>query len=379
MPKVAYLELMGGQSRAYVFEEETGRLVQEISFKFDAGGALSIGLPEDVGEAIVSVPLNELGIRALDIPISDIQRVRDVLPFELEGMVLGDPQEMVIDAVSLATSQEDPLPNEKQDQNRKQRVLAVYMENEKLDSLLGSLKNAGIDPRAVTSSELAEMVRGLKSGSNLTDIVAGAISLDESERLELARNESTGEPTVNFRMGRFAYTREEEKTRRMLFYTLALAAALVLTLAGHMFLKASSLSKEAAAIDAKSVGIYLELFPGKKPQSTKGLRYKAEAKVKALRDKAELYREAGVLGLLMGLQETKRQGLKLTEITVDSRAVVLRGTAEGLDDVHAFRDSIADSHADSLNGYLKEVTISESGAAAAGGTGFTITALKGYK
>ncbi|KKK80410.1 hypothetical protein LCGC14_2823750, partial [marine sediment metagenome] len=53
--------------------------------------------------------------------------------------------------------------------------------------------------------------------------------------------------------------------------------------------------------------------------------------------------------------------------------------AEGLDDVHAFRDSLAGSHADSLNGFLEEVTISESGAAAAGGTGFTITALKGYK
>lgn len=379
MPKVAYLELMGDESRAYVFEEETGRLVQELSFEFDAGSTFSLELPEGVRETIVSVPLNKLGIRALDIPISDRGQIRDVLPFELEGMVLGDPQEMVIDAVPLTSPEEGSLPDEKQDPNQKQRVLAVYMENEKLASLLGSLKNAGIDPRAVTSSELAEMVRGLKSGNSLTDMVAGAISLDESERLELARNESTGEPTVNFRMGRFAYTREEEKTRRMLFYTLALAAALVLTLAGHMFLKASSLSKEAAAIDAKSVAIYLELFPGKKPQTTKGLRYKAEAKVKALRDKAELYREAGVLGLLMGLQDSMVQGLKLTEITVDSRAVVLRGTAEGLDDVHAFRDSIAGSHADSLNGFLKEVTISESGAAAAGGTGFTITALKGYK
>ena len=373
MPKVAYLELMGNESRAYVFEEETGRLVQEISFEFEpggAGGGLSIGLPEDVGETVVSVPLNELGIRALDIPISDIQRVRDVLPFELEGMVLGDPQEMVIDAVSLASLKEGeaPVPDEKQDQ--KQRVLAVYMENEKLASLLDSLKNAGIDPRAVTSSELAEMVRGLKSGNSLTDMVSGAISLDESERLELARNESTQEPTVNFRMGRFAYTKEAEKTRRMLLRTAALAAALVLALAGHMFLKASSLSKEASAMDAKSVGIYLELFPGKKPQSTKGLRYKAEAKVKALRGKAELYREAGVLGLLMGLQDSMMQGLKLTEITVDSRAVVLRGTAESLDDVHALRDSLD---------FLEEVTISESGAAAAGGTGFTITALKGYK
>ncbi len=369
MPRVAYLELMGAESRAYIFEDETGRLMQELSFEYAPDKPIELELPEGVEETIVSVPLAELGIRALDIPIADIKSIRDILPFELEGMILGNPQEMVIDAIPLVSLEKET------EEDAKQRVLAIYMENDKLASMLEMFKGAKIDPRAVTSSELAEMVKGLKNGSNLTDMVVGTISLNENERLELARDESTNEPTVNFRMGKFAYTKEEEKTKLMLFKTAALAAALLLALSGHMILKASGLSNSAALINAKSLQIYSELFTGQKPPNTNGLKYKAEAKVKALRDKAELYREADMLGLMMHLQSTNKPGLKLNEITVDNRTVIIKGVAKKLDDVHAFRDDLAGTP----DGMLQKVTISESGASATGDTAFTITANKGIE
>ncbi|MCK4911081.1 MAG: hypothetical protein KAR83_05545, partial [Thermodesulfovibrionales bacterium] len=66
MPRVAFMEINGDQGRAYVFEQETGRLMQEFSFSLGEGAAVE--LPEGVGETVVSVPLELLGIRAMEIP-----------------------------------------------------------------------------------------------------------------------------------------------------------------------------------------------------------------------------------------------------------------------------------------------------------------------
>jgi len=376
MPPVAYMEISGdpggGQVRAYVFELETGRPMQE--FAFSLGEDTIVELPDGLEDTIVSVPLDWFGIRAMELPMDDPESIRDVLPYELEGLVLGDPSQMVMDAVPL-----DPGPSEADmpDMNNmnnltnmnnlNRRVLAVYMDKQKLASLLDSLKLSGIDPRAVTSSELGELVQSLRSGGELSGLAYGSRQLEDQQLLARARAEIE-EPTVDFRRGEFAYTKESQKTRRMFIRTAALAVALVLALSGHMALKAVGLGKEAAAIEAQTLKMYSALFPGEKPESVQGLRYKAEAKVKELRERAQLYREAGTLDLLMSLKDTMRQGLKLTEITVDSNAVILRGTAGSSEAIQAFKDD--------LGKFLDKVTITESGAAASGGTGFSITARK---
>ena len=366
MPRVAYMEISGDEGRAYVFEQETGRLMQEFSFSL--GKDTTVELPEGVEETIVSVPLDWFGIRAMELPMDDLDSIRDVLPFELEGLVLGDPSQMVMDAVPL--DQADNADDMTDMTNMNRRVLAVYIDKQRLASLLGSLKRSGIDPSAVTSSELGSLVQSLRSGGGLSELVAGSRPLEDQQLLERARAEIE-EPTVNFRRGEFSYTKESQKIRRMFMMTAALAVALVLALSGHMALKAVGLGKEASAIEAQTLQTYSALFPGEKPESVKGLRYKAEAKVKELRDRTQLYREAGALDLLMSLKDTQRQGLKLTEITVDSNAVILRGTAGSTEAMHAFKDD--------LGAFLSEVTIAESGAAASGGTGFSITARKGGK
>ena len=369
MPRVAYMEISGDQGRAYVFEQESGRLMQEFSFSLGEGA--TVELPEGVGETVVSVPLDRLGIRAMEIPIDNPESIRDVLPFELEGLVLGDPSQMVMDAVPLDQADDaDDTTDLNNINNINRRVLAVYIDKQRLASLLGSLKRSGIDPSAVTSSELGELVHALRSGGELTDLIAANDPLTDEKLLERARAEIVA-PTVNFRRGEFAYTKETEKILRMFMITAALSVALVLALSGHMALKAVGLAKEAAAIEARTLQTYSALFAGERPESVKGLRYKAEAKVKELRDRSQLYREAGALDLLMSLKDTTRAGLKLTEITVDSNAVILRGTAGSTEAIQGFKDD--------LGAFLEQVTIAESGVAASGGTGFSITARKGGK
>jgi type II secretory pathway component PulL len=353
--RVAYIELSGDGGTAYVLEQETGRLLQELSI--EAGEGLEgFRLPEGVEEAVVSLPLSSLGIRAMDLPLEDPERVREVLPFELEGLILKDPSEVVLDAVVL------------DDLGDKRRVLAVYIEKDRLAPLLEGLAGAGIDPRAVTSSELGALVEKLKEGEGLARLIDEGAGLDESERLDRARIEASG-PTVNFRRGEFEYTRETARTLRMLIKTAVLAGVLLAALSAHLFLKAADLRKEAGALEGRTLALYSEIFSGEKPASTKGLVYKAEAKIKALREKAALYAEAETLGLLMDLQKTARPEIKLIEITVDRSAVTLSGNAGGLEDVDKLKTALQE--------FLNDVSITESGAAAAGGIGFTIKARRG--
>lgn len=360
MPSVAYIDICCTKCMAFVFDEDTGRLMQEL--KFESSEDMipqNLDLPEGIESTVVSIPFKELGLRAMDIPISNLDNIRNVLPFELEGLVLGDPQQMVIDAVSIGDGPEG-----------KKRVLAVYIEKKKLGKILDDLKAQGVDPRAVTSSEVGEIVKELRSGLNLSELLEKSLDTDDEAQRDRARAETTN-PTLNFRMGEFAYTKETQKNLRMLIMTGALALALILAFSGHLALKATALGNQADMFEKNAMAAYSELFPGADLKDAKGLKYKAEAKVKALKGKTTLYRDADALKLLFSLKDSVTPEVKVTEITVDDKAVVLRGTAPGLGEINSFRDS--------LEGFLNEVTLTESGADASGGTGFTITAKKATK
>lgn len=346
--------MTGNGGNVYVLEQETGRIMQELSLNNEEGLA-GLVLPEGVEEAVVSLPLSAIGIRAIEIPIPDPERVREVLPFELEGLILKDTSEIVLDAVVL------------DDEGEKRRVLAVYLAKEKIGTLLKELEDRGIDPRAVTSTELGVLAEKLKGGEGLAKLIAEGVALDEPGRLDRARLEASA-PTVNFRRGEFAYTKETARTLRMLVKTAILAGVLLAAFSAHLFLRAADLGREARALENRTLALYSEVFDGEKPSNTTGLVYKAEAKIRALKEKSSKYAEAGTLDLLMDLQKTARPETKLIEITVDSAGVTLSGNTGELEDVDKLKTALQE--------FLDDVSITDTGPAAAGGIGFTIKARR---
>jgi hypothetical protein len=275
----AFFDITGRHGRLYVFEE--GVLRDNIPFELSEDRRFFTGdLPEDIGEALVSLPLEMLDFRMLELPFSEPARVREVLPFELDGLILGGTEGVVVDALVL-----------KEPEGEKHRVLAVFVEREKIRALLGRLSELGLDPRAITSVELAHAVKISTETGELGRMLLEPSALAEPDRPAAAHAELS-DLTINLRRGDFAYTRDIEKTRRSMMFTVLALILLLLILAGDLGLRTLKLGKQAAGLESQIVSLYSGMFPGEKPESARGLAYKAKALLKEARGKEQGIRRA---------------------------------------------------------------------------------------
>lgn len=349
----AFFDITGNNGRLYVFED--GALREGIPFELSEDQRFFTGeLPEDIGEVLVSLPLEMLDFRMLELPISEPARVREVLPFELDGLILGGAEGVVVDALVL-----------KEPRGEKHRVLAVFVEREKIRALLGRLSELGLDPRAITSLELAHAVKISSGTEELGSMLLEPSTLAESERPAAALAELS-DLTINLRRGEFAYTRDIEKTRRSLMLTALALVLLLLLFAGDLGLRTLKLGKQTAVLESEIVSLYSGMFPGEKPKSARGLAYKAKALLKEARGKEAQLKGLYPLEFLMSLQEARPPEVVFTDITLDREFVSLKGEARTLSDVQKAKAA--------LEGFLSEVKISETGQSVKEKVSFTISA-----
>lgn len=353
MSVTAFFDITGGGGRAYIFE--SGVLRENFPFELSEDQKFHVReLPPDIEDAYLGLPLEMLDFRVLELPLSEPERVREVLPFELEDIILGGAEGAVIDAVVFPAAS-----------GEKHRVLAVYTGKEALRALLLRLGELGLDPRAVTSLELAGVVGKARNGGEVGSLLVEGASMDEPERADLALSEIQA-PTINLRRGELAFMKDVEWAKRSMRFAALALMALLLVLAGDVGLRTAKVKKEAAFHEGRVLQSYKEMFPEEKPAQAKGLPFKARARVKEARDLDAFMRGVSPLGFLMKLQEKRQPSVVYSDITLDREFVVLKGEAPSLSDVEKARAV--------LEGFLSEVKISETGQSVKGGVSFTITA-----
>ncbi len=353
MPVTAFFDITGmQQGRLYLFEDN--RLEDARPFEIGEDHRFYAGELPEVEEAFVSLPLDALDYRVLELPFSEPERVREVLPFELDGLILGGTESAAIDAVVLGEAE-----------GGKHRVLAAYVQKDALARLIEGLSALGVDPRAITCLELANAVRAAEGGEDMGRALLEPPALEESERPALALKEAEN-PTINLRRGEFAYTRDAERARRSFRFTAGLLIAILLIVSGDIAVKAAKVRKETARVSEDIISTYKGAFPAEKPGTAQGLAYKMKARLKEMREKDRALKAVSPLGFLMKLQETSPEGLAYTDITLDREFVVLKGEAQSLSGVEQAKSS--------LEGFLAEVKISETGQSVKDKVAFTITA-----
>jgi len=357
-----FLDITGPEGgRMYILDEE-GRLRRTSSFGLD-GMEFSFDEPlsEDLEASYVSIPVEWLDFRFIELDIPDAGAARDILPFELDGLLLDAPSEYVIEALMA------PVPETQEaGQAPPRRVLAAFIKKDRLMALLDGLGEAGLDPRAVTSIELAS-VSGRLGEADVWELVEGAAHMDEPARVDQARAEM-GSPTINMRRGDFAFRGDMRKGLRSLAFTVSLFVGLMLMLTMVFSLKAVSAGRTADALEDNVLGIYGEIFPGQKPKSARGLSYKVRSKLKELRSKAGSMESVEALDMLMELQRAMPAGggVRLMDITLDRDAVLFKGEGKDLEVIEQVRSA--------MESFLSDVKITETGKAVSGLTGFTISA-----
>lgn len=358
MRRMAFFDLREEELFIYIMERSgnTYRLKDIISSHVREGYLFDIGRTfEDIEESFLSLPLSLLSFRILELPFSDMEKIRDVLPFELDGLILGGSERIVFDLHPLGET------------NGKYKTLVIYLMKDTLGMILDRFKTAKVDPRMVTSIELASVYDSFGSEEEIPNLLLNPKPIADENRMDVAIKE-IAHPTLNLRRGEFSYTVDSEKTKRSLKLTAILVACLGLVFLSDTTLKSLSTKRGISSVKDEMRKTYLGVFPNEK-RITNEL-YQMKAHLKELKEKERLFIGISPLHFLLDLTSVSEPGTSFTEITIDKERIVLKGECPSLSHVQRVKKS--------LERFLMDVNISDTKAFSQDRTLFTITA-KGRK
>lgn len=356
MGRTAFVDLQETEVSLYVFENRGKALFQDArAFPLSEGAAFSVnGLPSDIHESYLSLPIRMLNFRIITLPFTDIKKVREVVPLEIDGLILGGTETVVFDARII------------RQERGQSEVLVSYVAKQVMRTLLQSCREAGLDPRAVTSLELGDLLSSF-GGVITPDILLSSPVLSEEKRRAAALFEMKS-PSVNLRTGEFAYTADSEKSARGLRTSAVLLMLILLLLFSFASLKVLVLKKDNRRISEEMRKTYTSLFPGDKKVVDELLQLKSH--MKELEEKEEAFVGIAPLEVLLMLAQVQKQGVALSEVSIDRELIVLKGECPSLSDVQVLKKDLEEAFID--------VTISDTKPSLQNRTLFTVTA-KGRK
>ena len=341
--KAAFFDLKGEELTVLTLEKNGNTSV--------SGVASSMPPFEEYSESYLSLPISLLNFRVVEVPFQDEKKLREMLPFEIDGLILGGHETIVFDTYPL------------QGEDGKHKVLVVYVLKDTLRAHLNKLKSAGFDPRAVTSIELSYAIGSSASEPEIMGRILSPGILVQGDRAKIAIKEMAS-PIVNLRREEFAYTADTEKTKKSLRVTALLAALLFVVFLSDMVLTTWSLKRANSSITDDLRRTYLSIFPNEKKISSEV--YQLRAHLKELQDKESTFIGISPLQVLLDLTRLSRPGVSLSEITIDRELIVVKGECPSLSDVQKIKND--------LEGFLASVTISDTKTSVQNQTLFTITA-----
>ncbi|MBS1113402.1 MAG: ral secretion pathway protein [Nitrospirae bacterium] len=349
MSRICFVDIKEQEAGKYTFEVRGNsyEIKEQKEFPLSDSHDLPADAVSDNMETVyLSLPLSSLNFRVLDLPFSDKERVREVLPFELDGMILGGADGAIFDAVTVGKTENT------------YQVLAVYIEKNRLRDILAKLRVHGIDPVCITSLELKHALMEF----SLSKLVP-PVFISKEERIPLAIEEMK-KPTVNLRRDEFSYTRDVEKTRKSLKVTAVFIIMILLILSADILFRIISSKQEIALLRNEIRKSYLEIFPGEK--NIVNELHQLKSHVKELKGREGVFIGVKPLNVLSELAQIEREGARFNEVTIDRESMTLRGEARSLSTVQQLQEK--------LKKYFDEVAISDSRASVQGNMLFTITA-----
>lgn len=311
MKRTGFIDLInwGNGEKSISIHVLSGRGEFEKTVTLEAG-SVPAGELAGIDVCYLSVPFDVLNFRLLNLPFSDRQKLSDVIPFELDSLLLGGSETVVHDFIVL----------EGADKNF--NVLVAYIDKKLLKDILTRLAAMKIDPEIVTSLELQAVMN--KGTTNLAERLIGLEPLSADERINTAKAELSAN-TINLRTGQFAYTKETEKTKKILKTTAVLALLLALAINADLLLGYVSAGNEASSIKRDIRNTYSALFPSDKKITDE--IYQMKAHMKELRERGDIIAGLRPLDFMLELSQRTTQETIFNEVTLDKDLVTIKGEA----------------------------------------------------
>lgn len=330
----------------HIFREHSSGIEFEKTVQYTP--ALSSELnTEDISDYYLSLSLNLLNFRVLSVPFQDMEKLRKVLPFELDSLIIGGSAGIAFDVI----------PIDRGD------MLVAYADKKELASILATLKTLNIDPRVVTSIELRSVLN-----KGLTEIVPRLLNFTElaaGERTKSAADELVSN-SINLRTGSIAYTKDTEKIKSSLRLTTTLAILLAILINAYLFYNFINFSRDAAAMKKEVRSIYTTLFPNDRKITDE--LYQTKSQIKAIQDRLDTLEGVYPLRLMSDLSQKPLQGIVLNEISIEKDVTTIKGEAVSMDSISGMKTALAK--------VLKNITVSDIKPSSEGKMVFTAVAKK---
>jgi len=349
MNRILLIDIRETEIHSYVFERKKGtyEVSQVKKLPRDKKHRFSVDeLPRDTDTAYVSLPLSSLNYRVIDVPFAQKDKIREVLPFELDGMILGGSSQVVFDNIIVGSS------------GNTNQVLAVYVDKTAVRDILDNCRTYDIDPECITSIELRKIAKDFSPERLLSPI-----TVDEQDRISLALEEIKA-PTINLRRDEFAYTRALEETRRSLKVTAILALLLMVIFSAGLLFNIISTKGEIGRVKKEIQKDYRELFPEEK--NIVNEIHQLKSHMKELKEKEQLLIGVSPLNLLLDLSRIDKHNASFHEVSTQNDSITFKGEAASLSDIQSIKAE--------LEQFFDDVSISDSKTSAGGAMIFSISA-----
>ncbi|MDI6801256.1 MAG: hypothetical protein QMD01_04270 [Thermodesulfovibrionales bacterium] len=314
----------------YIFRSSGAGYEFEDSLKCSWNAGLDMPV---VKEFYLSLPLDALDFRILSLPFSDREKLENIIPLEMESLIMNKCEDIVFDFIILNNS------------GNTFDILVAYVEKKYIRELLSRFLSINIDPKIITSIELQEVSGDVEK---LTSRLLDPAKMQDNERIEAAKKEIMAH-SINLRKGEFAYKKDREAIGKTLRVTSILALLLSLIINSDFALRIISSKTEASSIKRQMRKEYLTIFPG--GDKIIDELYQIKAQMKYLRGKDDALKGVKALGFLLELSKKMPPGIALSEINIERDVVIIKGDA--------LRMNVIDSLKANLSELMNEVSISD--------------------
>ncbi len=349
MGKSIFIDIRDKEIATYIFniKQKSVDILDTRKYPLSGKSDYELGTAgEDFGNTYVSFPLSALNFRVIDLPFSDNERIREVVPFELDGVILSGLDKIVFDNVIIGS------------RDNKYQVLVVYVEKTLIREILEKLKKYNLDPLIITSLELRDVLKDFS-----IEKLFLPSNLDDADRIAIAIEE-VKKPTINLRRDEFAYTKDIERTKKALKITAFLLALLIFIISSDVLLKIYHIRNEVAFLKGEIRRVYKEIFPDEK--NIVNELHQLKSHLKALKEKEDLLIGVSPLKLLLELSQIDRGRVVFNELIFDRRNLTMKGEASSLGNIQELKNK--------LEHVFTDVNISDSRTSIEGKIIFTMTA-----
>ncbi len=307
MKTVGVIEIVDHRARLTVFQPSGDELRQTSTQECLLEDLSPV---EGVSDYVLVLPDDKVHIRFLELPFTEEDKLKEVVPFELRDLTTYRPEEIVFSAVSTGPEGQ---------------VVVGFTEKAYLEDILNTLQQQGIEVQRVSSLELFQALKETEGSF-----------IEQADNTSLLREELL-DRRIDFLQGTVGYERKLRHYRE--FFTALLRLVLVVLVGSGtlLFFKWYPLMAETRRLEQRKI----ELFKKAKPNSRAVAPvYQLKAEIKHLQEELNTLVHVEPLEVFARLSEVWPDEVQAEQIEIKPGVVLIKGYAEDLHQIESLKEAL---------------------------------------